>query len=141
MALRHACGIEAGVDTHRFRQLSLLVAKASRRPVPEWKAVVGERVFSHESGLHADGVVKDPRNYEGFDPGEVGLTRHFVVGKHSGASGIVERYRQMGIPVSRSEASVLVDPVREAAQRLKRPLSDADLRSLHASKAFGLRAA
>jgi homocitrate synthase NifV len=68
MGLKHACGIETGIDTHRFRELSLMVAKASCRDLPAWKAVVGERVFAHESGLHADGVIKDPHNYEGFDP-------------------------------------------------------------------------
>ena len=73
MALKHACGVDPGIDTHRFVEISRFVGQASCRPVPEWKAVVGERVFSHESGLHADGVLKDPRNYEGFDPVEVGL--------------------------------------------------------------------
>jgi homocitrate synthase NifV len=141
MGLKLACGIETGVDTHRFRELSRLVSKASHRPVPEWKPVVGEKVFSHESGLHADGVIKDPRNYEGFDPEEVGLTRHFVVGKHSGTSGIVERYRQMGIIVSRKEAVCLMEQVRVIAQRLKRPLTDRDLRKLRNSGGCGLRAA
>ena len=74
MGLKHACGIETGIDTHRFREMSLFVAKASHRPLPVWKPVVGERVFAHESGLHADGVIKDPHNYEGFDPAEVGLS-------------------------------------------------------------------
>ncbi len=99
MGLKLACGIDTGIDTHRFREISRLVGKAAGRPVPEWKAVVGEKVFSHESGLHADGVLKDPANYEGFDPAEVGLTRHLVVGKHSGAHGLMERYLSMGLPV------------------------------------------
>jgi len=72
MGLKHACGIDIGINTHRFRELSLVVAKASRRDLPAWKPVVGKRVFAHESGLHADGVLKDPCNYEGFDPAEVG---------------------------------------------------------------------
>ncbi len=133
MGLKHACGIDAGIDTHRFVEISRFVAKASQRPVPEWKAVVGERVFSHESGLHADGVLKDPRNYEGFDPAEVGLVRRLVVGKHSGASGLVERYREMGIAVSRKEAIFLMEQVRTIAQQMKRSLNDADLLRLYKS--------
>lgn len=131
MGLKHACGIDTGIDTHRFREISRFVGTAAGRPVPEWKAVVGEKVFSHESGLHADGVLKDPANYEGFDPAEVGLTRHMVVGKHSGAHGLMERYLSMGLPVSRQRAETLLLQVRAIAQRNKRPLSDDDLSRLY----------
>ena len=131
MGLKYACGIDLGIETHRFHELSRFVGKASQRPVPAWKPVVGERVFSHESGLHADGVLKDPKNYEGFDPAEVGLRRHLVVGKHSGASGLVDRYREMGIQVSRREAVALMEQVRQIAQRVKRPLNDRELKRIH----------
>ncbi len=136
MGLRHACGIDVGIDTHRFLEISRFVAKASRRPVPDWKPVVGERVFSHESGMHADGVLKDPKNYEGFDPAEVGLERHLVVGKHSGTSSLVERYREMGISLNRREANSMLEQVRAIAQRTKRSLDDADLLRLYKSGRF-----
>ena len=134
MGLKYASGIDTGIDTHRFRELSLLVAKASHRPLPAWKAVVGERVFAHESGLHADGVIKDPRNYEGFDPAEVGLTRQIVVGKHSGASGLIDRYKDIGISINRAEATALMDKVRKVAQQTRRPLDDNQLIRLYAVK-------
>ena len=131
--------IDPGIDTHRFPELSRFVAKASQRPVSPWKPIVGERVFSHESGLHADGVIKNPRNYEGFDPADVGLKRYFVLGKHSGTSGLVERYRDMGIAVSRKEAVCLLEQVRAIAQRVKRPLNEKELVRLH--RKWGLKAA
>jgi len=134
MGLKHASGIDTGINTHRFREMSLFVAKASHRPLPAWKAVVGERIFAHESGLHADGVLKDPKNYEGFDPAEVGLTRQFVVGKHSGSSGLMERYRDMGIAISRSEAMHLMDKVRRIAQQTSRPLNNNQLIKLYGIK-------
>jgi homocitrate synthase NifV len=136
MGLKHACGIDPGIDTHRFVEISRFVGKASQRPVPDWKAVVGERVFSHESGLHADGVIKNPRNYEGFDPAEVGLSRHMVVGKHSGTSGLVERYRELGVMITRKDAVSLMEQVRAIAQRMKRPLKDNELRRLYKSGNF-----
>jgi homocitrate synthase NifV len=134
MGLKHASGIDTGIDTHRFRELSLFVAKASNRTLPAWKAVVGERVFAHESGLHADGVIKDPKNYEGFDPAEVGLVRQIVVGKHSGTSGLMERYKDMGIAISRSEAMHLMDKVRKIAQQTRRPLNNNQLIKLYGLK-------
>jgi homocitrate synthase NifV len=140
MALKVACGIDTGIDTRRFQSVSRLVGRASNREVPPWKAVVGERVFSHESGLHADGVLKDPKNYEGFTPEEVGLKRHIVAGKHSGTDGIVESYRQIGIPISREEAQELMDKVRSTAQRIKGPLAPMDLLKLHKRRGVSLAA-
>jgi homocitrate synthase NifV len=131
MGLKHACGIETGIETRRFRELSLFVAKASHRPLPVSKPVVGERVFAHESGLHADGVIKDPHNYEGFDPAEVGLKRQLVIGKHSGTNGLMERYRSIGIGVDRTMAAALLERTRLMAVRLKRDLTNRELMGIY----------
>ncbi len=135
MALKHACHIDPYIDTGRFVELSKLVGKASCRPVPEWKAVVGEKVFSHESGLHADGVLKTPVNYEGFDPAEVGLSRYMVVGKHSGRHGLVDKLSKLDIHVNSEQADSLLAKVRNVAQRNKHALSDKDLLCLYRSYA------
>jgi homocitrate synthase NifV len=127
MGLKHACGIDPGIDTHRFVEISRFVARASRRPLPAWKAVVGERVFAHESGLHADGVLKDPHNYEGFDPAEVGLSRLIVVGKHSGTSGLAHRLASLGIHASRAELQAMMPVVRGISQEKKGAVNDAEL--------------
>ncbi|MSN25007.1 MAG: homocitrate synthase [Geobacter sp.] len=131
MGLKHACGIETGIDTHRFREMSMFVAKASQRPLSVSKPVVGSRVFAHESGLHADGVIKDPRNYEGFDPAEVGLTRSIVVGKHSGTGGLIERYRSMGVYITRSRAETLLEATRAMSCKRKRDLSNCELMGIY----------
>ena len=131
MALKHACHVDVPIDTGRFVELSKLVGQASCRPVPEWKAIVGEKVFSHESGLHADGVLKYPGNYEGYDPAEVGLSRHMVIGKHSGRHGLQDRLRGLGIELDLLEADSFLARVRNIAQRRKRPLSDHDLLRLY----------
>ena len=131
MALKHACHVDVQIDTGRFVELSKLVGQASCRPVPEWKAIVGEKVFSHESGLHADGVLKYPGNYEGYDPAEVGLSRHMVIGKHSGRHGLQDRLSGLGIDLDLLEADSFLARVRNIAQRRKRPLSDHDLLRLY----------
>ena len=131
MALKHACCIDLSIDTGRFLELSRLVGQASCRPVPEWKAVVGEKVFSHESGLHADGVIKYPGNYEGYDPAEVGLVRHMVVGKHSGSRGLQDRFGRLGINLDPAETARLLEQVPRMAQVSKRALSDLDLVRLY----------
>jgi len=130
MGIKLACGMDLDIQTHRFHEISRFVGRASGRPVPDWKPVVGKRVFSHESGIHADGVIKDPRNYEGFDPAEVGLSRYLVLGKHSGASILMERFRELGITLSRYEAAGLMERVREKSQEVRRPLKNRELRGL-----------
>ncbi|MEI6306248.1 MAG: homoaconitate hydratase, partial [Deltaproteobacteria bacterium] len=98
---------------------------------PVSKPVVGKRVFAHESGLHADGVIKNPHNYEGFDPAEVGLKRSIVVGKHSGSSGLIERYRSMGINVSRTCAEPLLAMTRALSCSRKRDLTNSELMGIY----------
>ncbi|GAM10813.1 2-isopropylmalate synthase 2 [Geobacter sp. OR-1] len=131
MALKVSCGIDSGIDTHRFAEISRYVGRASHRPVPAWKSVVGERAFAHESGIHADGVIKNPHNYEGFNPEDVGLSRVLAIGKHSGSRGMIERYRGLGIELSHEQASMLLVRARAYAEKVKRSLRDSDLLRLH----------
>lgn len=130
MALKHACGVDCAIDSSRFVEISRYVGQASCRPVPEWKAIVGEKVFSHESGLHVDGVLKNPCNYEAFDPQEVGLSRYLVLGKHSGSQALIARVRQLGIEPERLALPVLLDQVRQRSQCCKSPISDEELLNL-----------
>lgn len=136
MGLRHSCGLDVGIDSRRLVELSRMVANASNRPLPVDKPVVGERVFAHESGLHADGVLKNPRNYEGFDPAEVGLTRQLVLGKHSGRNGLRARLGRLGLDPESFDLESLLRCVRRESQRTKRPLADRQLKRLCLKEAF-----
>jgi len=61
MALKHVMSMDTGVDTSRLREVAEYVAHASGREIPICKAVIGLNVFAHESGIHTDGVIKNPR--------------------------------------------------------------------------------
>lgn len=127
MALKYLENVDLEIITSRFRELSEYVAKASARAIPVWKAIVGTNVFAHESGIHADGVLKNPKNYEVFEPGEVGLTRQLVVGKHSGSHTILHKFKEFGIDLTDKEANELLALARIMAVDLKRPLFDKEL--------------
>ena len=127
MALKCLHNIDLGIPTNRFRELAEYVAEASGRAIPVWKAIVGDNVFAHESGIHADGVIKNPRNYEIFSPEEVGLTRQLVVGKHSGSHTIIHKFREFGIDLTQSEANDVLALARTMAVELKRALFDKEL--------------
>lgn len=127
MALKYIENIELGINTSRFRELSEYVARSSARAIPVWKAIVGTNVFAHESGIHADGVLKNPKNYEVFEPGEVGLTRQLVVGKHSGSHTILHKFKEFGIDLTDKDANEILSIARSMAVDLKRTLFDKEL--------------
>ncbi len=127
MALEYIMGQPLGLDTGRFRELSEYVARASGRPLPACKAIVGENVFAHESGIHADGVLKDPRNYEAFAPEAVGLTRQLVIGKHSGSKMVKFKFHEFGIALDDEEADEVLARARRLAVEVKRSLFDKEL--------------
>jgi len=127
MALKFIEDIDLGFKTERFRELSEYVANASARHIPVWKAIVGVNVFAHESGIHADGVLKNPKNYEAFSPEEVGLTRQMVIGKHSGSNSLIAKFNEYGIALSKDDAEEILKIVRSTSVQLKRALFDKEL--------------
>lgn len=136
MALRHLHGIDTGIDTRHLPALSALVTAASGRPVAANKSVVGEAVFTHESGIHVDGLLKYPPNYQGFDPAEVGRGHRLVLGKHSGSRSVRAAYlRELGIVLSRAQAERILARVRDHAQRNKCPPGAEQLQRFHAELA------
>ncbi|WP_196001085.1 homocitrate synthase [Clostridium sp. 1001271B_151109_B4] len=131
MALEYVYGDTVDVDTKMFREVSQYVAQASGRILPSWKAIVGDNMFAHESGIHADGAIKDPKNYEAFDPDVVGLQRQIVIGKHSGKAGIINKFKEYNIELNDEEAQGVLEMVRAASVRLKRTLFDKELVKLY----------
>jgi homocitrate synthase NifV len=127
MALKYIHDIDLKFATARFREISEYVAQASGRDIPDWKPIVGNNVFAHEAGIHADGVYKDPRNYEVFTPEEVGMIRRIIIGKHSGSSTVIEVLKKHGIKVSQETAAAILVKLRDTAIALKRPLTEMEL--------------
>jgi len=123
--------MSTGVDLSLFPALSDTVAAASGRPVSWQKSVVGEGVFTHESGIHVDGLLKDTNTYQSFDPREVGRRHTLVVGKHSGSHGIMAAYASMGLSVSPTEARELLLDIRTFAEHAKRSPADHELLFLY----------
>lgn len=127
MAARHLYAVDCGVDTTRLSPISQLVASASGRPVAAGKSIVGSAVFTHESGIHVDGLLKDRGNYEAFRPEELGRRHSLVLGKHSGSHGVRDAYAKLGMQLSAQQAHVLLDCIRNHVAATKRAPTDAEL--------------
>jgi homocitrate synthase NifV len=120
LGLRQCYGIETGVDLRKIPALSRTVANAAGVPVPWQKSVVGEGAFTHESGIHIDGLLKHPDNYQGFDPRQVGRQHRFVLGKHSGKRGVHAVYAALGQTVADAETRRLMSRIRDFVGIAKR---------------------
>lgn len=127
MALKHLYNVDLGFKTEMFREVAEYVSRASGRELPTWKAIVGSNMFAHESGIHGDGVLKNPKTYEAFAPEEVGLERQIMVGKHSGTAALKAKFAEYGILLSDHKANELLPKVRSYCVSLKRPMFDKEL--------------
>jgi D-citramalate synthase len=125
IALSHGYGVDA-VDTTRLYELAQAVANATGVPLAPNKAVVGENAFTHESGIHTDGTLKDDAMYEPYPPAKVGRERRLVLGKHAGRAGVEAALAEHGVTVADDELREVVTRVKELGDRGKR-VTDADL--------------
>ncbi len=124
-------GAWAAIKTERLYPTSRLVSRVTGLAVARNKAVVGENAFAHESGVHADGVLKERTTYEIMDPKAVGLTEsRLVLGKHSGRHQFRERLKDLGFRLSAAQVDRLFfGPFKELADR-KKEIFDEDLEAL-----------
>ena len=127
VALRHLYQVDTGVDSGRLMALSEMVQRASGREISWQKSVVGEGVFTHEAGIHVDGLLKDPRNYQGLDPAELGRSHRLVLGKHSGGRMIRNCYAELDIDLQVWQVEPLLQKVRAFTSTHKRVPAQAEL--------------
>lgn len=129
LGLERCHGIATGIALTGFLALSHRVASASGRPVPWQKSVVGAGVFTHEAGIHVDGLLKNPANYEGFDPALVGRRHRLVLGKHSGPRAVRTVMAGLGVELDDAGAQRLLGAIRAFVTGAKRPPTDDELRA------------
>ena len=114
MALESLYDVDTGIDTTRITELSRIIEEKSGITTPANKPIVGDNAFSHESGIHAAGVIE---NADTFEPGVmtpemVGATRELVLGKHTGTHSVRERLEDAGFDPTDAE-------VREVTRMVK----------------------
>lgn len=127
VALPTLYGRPTGIDFTALESLAETVARAAGRPVPPDKPVVGSAIFSHESGIHVSGLLRDPANYQALDPARLGRRHRIVLGKHSGTASVRWACRELGLAISEDQAQALLVQVRAHAIAHKRPPEPADL--------------
>ncbi len=123
VALRQLYGRETGIVLSELGNVASVVAAAAARTIPLNKAIVGEHVFTHESGIHVDGLLKDQRTYQSLDPLLFGRSNRIVIGKHSGLSAITSLLLDLHLPASADQSRGILARVRDHAVRNKGPVA------------------
>jgi 2-isopropylmalate synthase len=97
-------GVHTGIETREFCRTSRLVSDMLGMVVPPNKAVVGGNAFSHSSGIHVDGFLKDRETYEIMRPEDVGvLESRVVLTARTGRHGLRDRLEKLGYALSQEE--------------------------------------
>ncbi|GGM41549.1 hypothetical protein ACFFX1_12665 [Dactylosporangium sucinum] len=141
LALRHGFGVPDGaeigdpIDLAWARRFARWASYAFGQPLPNHQPGVGPNAFAHESGIHADGALKDHRNYELYDEDELGpfpADRHaragriVLTGEYGGLAGFRHVMEDLGVDVKDEELTFKLVQVCNAATG--RPLTDDELR-------------
>ncbi len=130
MGMSHLLGDDRAVDGALLQKLTRTVAKAAHIRLGRNTPIVGRALFAHESGIHADGMMKDKRAYEPFDPRLVGTKRAYPIGKHSGTATLAYHLKKQGQQMAKESLKPLLEKVRTVVGARKRVLSEAELVAL-----------
>ncbi|MGC9179817.1 MAG: 2-isopropylmalate synthase [Vulcanisaeta sp.] len=128
-AVKFLLGYETRIRFERIKEVSDLVSRLFRIPVPPNKAIVGANAFSHESGIHVHGVLTNPLTYEPINPESVGMSRRVVVGKHSGRHSIEYILKSMGIEPNNDIINKVLRRIKELGDMGLR-VSEEDIRHI-----------
>ncbi len=125
---------DTNINTEEIFHTSRLVTAITGIPVQPNKAIVGANAFSHESGIHQDGVIKERTTYEIIDPESVGISKSsLVLGKHSGRHAFRERLQSLGYYLTEDEVNLSFKRFKDLADR-KKTIYDEDLEAIVAEE-------
>ncbi len=126
--------LTTNIDTMQIYKTSRLVSDLTGFLVQPNKAIVGTNAFSHESGIHQDGVIKMPITYEIIDPRTVGIpASSLVLGKLSGRHAFKERLAELGYSLGETDFNRVFLAFKELADK-KKKVADKDIESLVAEE-------
>lgn len=113
-------GLQTRVNTRQIYRTCKLIATTIGSSIPANKPVVGRNAFSHESGIHQHGVLKNPLTYEIISPASIGIpASDLVLGKHSGRHAFVDRVVELGYSLSTEAMEKAFQRFLELADRKK----------------------
>ena len=120
-------GYDTKINSKLLYSTSRMVSEIMGMPVQPNKAIVGTNAFSHSSGIHQDGVIKNRETYEIIDPNDVGVNESSIVlTARSGRAAIAYRSKKIGFDLSKIELDKVYQVFLKFAD-MKKEVKDQDL--------------
>ncbi|MCK5628133.1 2-isopropylmalate synthase [Candidatus Bathyarchaeota archaeon] len=126
VSLKVLYNLDLPIKTELLYSTSQLVSRITGIPLQPNKAIVGENAFTHESGIHTQGLLSNPLTYESISPELVGVTRRIASGKHSGTHGIKAALEKMQLNPTDEQLKEIFQRVKNIGDKGKKVM-DADL--------------
>ncbi|MGR5269698.1 homocitrate synthase [Vibrio astriarenae] len=120
-----------GINLKALPGLCSLINRCSGIETPAQKSIVGDKVFTHESGIHVDGLLKHQDNYQSFAPSLIGRQHQLVLGKHSGWHSLSTQLHHMGISIDRHHHQPMLAALTQWSETHKRIPTEKDIRGLY----------
>ncbi len=121
-----------------LKNLCREVAQAAKNKISPRHPVIGEQIFSCESGLHLQGLLREPSTYEPFSPDMVGTKRNLLFGKKIGRRAVADHLAFLGLAPDADRLDDAVASVHRLAGRIGRPLNDTEFAALAKGNGSGL---
>ncbi|MCK5282166.1 MAG: homoaconitate hydratase [Nanoarchaeota archaeon] len=131
MALKMQYGVDLGLKYKLISNICSSVERYSGIVLQKHKPISGRHAFSHESGIHVDGILKNPLNYENFNPGIIGRERRILFGKHSGICSLRYLFDNMFVD---EELMMILNDIKQRSQIQKRAFSEREIIDLYGRK-------
>ncbi len=126
-ALKFFYNADLGVKYEMLTKICRLVSKYSGVEIHPHKPIVGANAFTHESGIHVDGMIKHPRTYQNIDAELVGQRTRFLFGKHSGKSLLRYTLKKHDIIRKERELDALLKKIKTTSESRKGSLSEEEI--------------
>lgn len=92
---------------------------------------IGKSIFDVESGIHVNGINKNPSTYEPYDPKEIGRKRNIIIGKHSGINALEIKLKELNIPYNKDNLKVMLEDVRKLSTENRRGLNNKEIEEIY----------
>ena len=126
ITLKSLYKLDLAIKTELLYSTSQLVSRLTGVHVQPNKAIVGENAFTHESGIHTQGMLSNPLTYEPIAPELVGCTRRLSPGKHSGSHAIRATLDDLGLKPTEAQFKEIFKRIKELGDKGK-TVMDADV--------------
>lgn len=92
---------------------------------------IGKDIFNVESGIHVNGIAKNPSTYEPYDPNEIGRKRNIIIGKHSGINALEIKLSELNIKYNSDNLKLMLEDVRKLSTENRRGLNNEEIEEVY----------